>query len=82
METNVTESEDLFAESNEIQENRKPQGKGTAKPILPITKIRMSSLVEQKLTQKEEILNHDNARTNGGEKIMESSERIGSRRTL
>ena len=82
METNVTESEDLFAESNEIQENRKLQGKGTANPILPITKIRMSSLVEQKLTRKEDILNHDNARTNGGDKIVESSERIGSRRTL
>ena len=82
METNVTESEDLFAESNEINENRKLQGKGTAKPILPITKIRMSSLVEQKLTRKEDILNHDNTRTNGGDKIVESSERIGSSRTL
>ena len=42
----------------------------------------MSSLVEPKLTWKEDILNHDGARTNGGDKIPESSERIGSRPTL
>ena len=42
METNVAESEDLFAESNGIQENRKLQDKGTAKPILPRTRRWMS----------------------------------------
>ena len=42
----------------------------------------MSSLVEPKLTWKEDILNHDDTRTNGGDKIVESSERIGSRRML
>ena len=42
----------------------------------------MSSLVEEKLTRKEEILSHDDARANGGDKIVKSSERIGSRRTL
>ena len=82
METNVVESEDLFAESNGIQENRKLQDKGTAKPILPRKRRRMSSLVEPKLTRKEDILNHEDARKNGGDKIVESSERIGSRRTL
>ena len=41
-----------------------------------------SSLVEPKLTRKEDILSHDDARTNGGDKIVESSERIGSRRML
>ena len=35
-----------------------------------------------KNTRKENILNHDNTRTNGGDKIVKSSERIGSRRTL
>ena len=34
-----------------------------------------------KLTRKEDILNYDNARTNG-DKIVECSERIGSRRML
>ena len=82
METNVAEIEDLFAESNGIQENRKLQDKGTAKPILPRIIRRMSSLVEPKLTWKKDILNHDDARTNGGDKIVESSERISSRRTL
>ena len=82
METNVAESEDLLAESNGIQENRKLQDKGTAKPILPRIIRRMSSLVEPKLTWKKDILNHDDARTNGGDKIVESSERISSRRTL
>ena len=82
METNVAESEDLFVESNGIQENQKLQDKGTAKPILQRTRRQMSSLVEQKLTRKEDILNHDNARTNGGDKIVESSERIGSRQML
>ena len=42
----------------------------------------MSSLVELKLTQKVNILNHGDAKTNGGDKIMESSKRIGSRQTL
>ena len=78
----MAESEDLFVESNGIQENQKLQDKGTAKPFLPRTRRRMSSLIEPKLTRKEDILNHDDARTNGGHKIVESSERIGSRRTL
>ena len=42
----------------------------------------MSSLVEPKLTRKEDTFNHDDARTNRGEKIMESSKRIGTIRTL
>ena len=42
----------------------------------------MSSLVEPKFTQREDILNHDDARTNDGDKIVESSDKIGSRRTL
>ena len=50
--------------------------------ILPRTRRRTSSLVDPKLTRKEDILNHDDARTNGGDKIVESSERIGSRRML
>ena len=82
METNVAESKDLFTETNGIQKNRKLQDKGTAKPILPIRRRRIASLVEPKLTRKEDILNHDDARTNGGDKIVENSERIGSRRTL
>ena len=82
METNVAESEDLFPESNGIQQNRKLQDKGTAKPILPRARRRMSSLIEPKLTRKEDILNHDDPRTNGGHKIVERSDRIGSRRTL
>ena len=40
----------------------------------------MSSLVEPKLTLKEDIVNHNNPRANGGDKIVEGSERIGSRR--
>ena len=47
METNMAESEDLFAESNGIQENRRLQDKGTAKPILQIRR-RISYLVEPK----------------------------------
>ena len=82
METNLSQIEDLFAESNGIPDNRKLQDKGTAKPILPRTRKRMSSLVELKLTRKEDILNHDHARTNGADKIVESSERIDPRRTL
>ena len=50
MEASVAESEDLFAESNGIQENRKLQDKGTAKPILPRTRRQMSPLVDPKLT--------------------------------
>ena len=38
METNMAECEDLFAESNGIQENQKLQDKGAAKSILPRTK--------------------------------------------
>ena len=60
----------------------KIQDKGTAKPFLRRTRRRMPSLVEPKLIQKKDILNHDDARTNGGNNIVESSERIGSRRTL
>ena len=82
METNVVESEDLLAESNRIHENQKILDKRRAKPILPRTRKRMSSLVKPKLTRKEDILNHDDARTNGGDKTVESSERIGSRQTL
>ena len=41
----------------------------------------MPSLVQPKLRRKENILNHDGSRTNGGDKIVESIERIGSRRT-
>ena len=78
----MAESEDLFAESNGIQENQKLQDKGAAKSILPRTGRQMSSLVEPKLTRKEDMLNHDDARTNGGDKIVESNERIGSRWTL
>ena len=78
----MAESDDLFAESNGIQENRKLQDTGTAKPILPRTRRRMSSLVEPKLKRKEGILKHDDARTNGGDKIVKSRERIGSTRTL
>ena len=74
----LREIEDLFAESNGIQENRKLQDKGTAKPILPRIIRRMSSLVVPKLTWKKDILNHDDARTNGGDKIVESSKRIDS----
>ena len=70
----MAESEDLFAGSKGIQENQKLQDKGTAKPILPRTR--------RKLTRKEDIFNHNEARTNGGDKIVESSERVGSRRTL
>ena len=78
----MAKSEDLLAESNGIQENWKLQDKGTAKPVLPRTKRQMSSLVEPKLTRMEDILNCDDARTNSGGKIMESSKRIGSRRML
>ena len=39
----------------------------------------MSSLVEPELTWKEDILNHDDARTNSRDKVVESSEKIGSR---
>ena len=78
----MEESEDLFAKSNGVQENQKLQDKETAKAIMRRTRRRMLSLVEPKLTRKEDILNHDDARTNGGDKIVESSERIGSRRTL
>ena len=81
METNVAESEDLFAESNGIQENWKLQDKGTSNPILPRTRRWISSLVEPKLRRKEDILNHDDSRTNGGDKIVESIDRTGSRRT-
>ena len=42
----------------------------------------MSLLVKPKFKRKEDILNHEDARTNGRDKIVESSERIGSRRTL
>ena len=42
----MREREDLLAESNGIQENRKQQDKGTAKPILPKTRRQMSCLVE------------------------------------
>ena len=42
----------------------------------------MSSLAEPKLTQLKDTLNHDDTRTNGGSKIVESSKRIGSRQTL
>ena len=38
MDTNVAEYEDVFAESNGIQENQKLQDKGAAKSILPRTK--------------------------------------------
>ena len=82
METNVAESEDLFAESSEIQEDQKLQDKGTAKSILRRTRRQMSSLVEPKLTWKKYILNHHDARTNGGDKIMVSSKRIGSTQLL
>ena len=82
METNVADSEDMFAESNGIQENRKLQDKGIAKPILQRTSRRMSSLVVPKLTWKEDILNHEDAKTNGADKILESRDRIGSRCTL
>ena len=82
MKTNVTKNEGLFAESNGIQENRKLQDKGTAKPTLPRTRRQTSPLVEPKLTRKEDFLNHDDARTNGGETILEGSKRIGSRRML
>ena len=78
----MAESEDLFAESNEIQENQKLKEKGTAKPILRRTRRQMSSLVKPKLTWKKYILNHDDARTNGGDKITASSKRIGSTRML
>ena len=64
METNVVESDDLFAESGGIQENRKLKDKGTAKAILPRTRRRMPSLVGPKLTRKEDILNYDDVRTN------------------
>ena len=73
----MVESEDLFAESNGIQGNQKIQRQKKAKPILPRTCTRMSSLVEPKLARKDDILDHDDARTNGGEKIVESSDRIG-----
>ena len=56
METNVAEREDLFVESNGIQENRKLQDKGTAKPILPRIRRRISFLVEPKLTRKDNIM--------------------------
>ena len=49
METKVVDSEDLFAESNGIQENRKLQDKGIARPILPRTSRIMSYLVVPKL---------------------------------
>ena len=39
-------------------------------------------MVEPKITRKEYILSHDDARTNGGDMIAESSERIRSRWTL
>ena len=42
----------------------------------------MSALVEPKLIREENILNHDYARTIGGDKILKSSKRIGSRQTL
>ena len=67
----MVESEDLFAESNGIQENQKLQDKGTAKPIL-LEKTNFI-FVEPKLTRKEGTFNHDNARTNGRDKIVESS---------
>ena len=78
----MAESEDLFAESNEIQENQKLKEKGTAKPILQRTRRQMSSLVKPKLTWKKYILNHHDARTNGGDKITASSKRIGSTQML
>ena len=78
----MAESEDLFAGSKGIQENQKLQDKGTAKPILPRTIRRMSSLVEPKHTWKEDILNRDDARTNSGDKITEYNRTIGSRRML
>ena len=68
-ETNVVGSEDLSAESHVIPESRNLQDKETAKPTLPGKIRRMSSLVKPKLTRKEDNVNHDDARTNGGEKI-------------
>ena len=46
---------------------KKIQRQKKAKPILPRTCTRMSSLVEPKLARKDDILDHDDARTNGGE---------------
>ena len=59
------------------QRNSKAQNK-----FLPGKRRRMSALVEPKLIRKENILNHDCARTIGGDKILKSSKRIGSRQTL
>ena len=60
----------------------KLQDKRRERPILLRTRKQMSSLVEPKLTRKEDILNHVDARTSGGDKIVESSQRIGLRRML
>ena len=50
--------------------------------VLPKSVLRMSPLIEPKLTWKEDILNHNDVRTNGGNKMVESSKRTGSRLTL
>ena len=43
---------------------------------------RVSYVVETEFTWTKDIINHDDARTNGGDKNMESSESVGSKRTL
>ena len=61
-------------ESSEAKPTRQRNSKSN-----PRTSRRMSSLVEPKVTRKEDILNHDDTTTNCGDKIVESSDRIGSR---
>ena len=55
-------------ESSEARPTKQRNSKANSR-----TSRRMSSLVEPKITRKEEILNHDNTTTNCGDKIVKAA---------
>ena len=75
----MEESKEQFAEGYRVQENRNLQDEGTAEPSLLRAKRRMSFMAGAELTWSKDIINHDNAGTDGGDKVMEGIKRIGPR---
>ena len=75
----MEESKEQFAEGYRVQENRNLQDEGTAEPSLSRARRRMSFMAGAEFTWSKDIIDHDDAGADGGDKIMEGIKRIGPR---
>ena len=75
----MEEDEKKVAEGYRVQKNLNLQDETTAEPSVSTTRSRVSLVAESEPTWSKDIIDHDYARADGGEKALESSKRTGRR---